>query len=162
MPDIDRTNGTSCPKFHELSSILGDRNKDAARPYNTGQGSKTLARHHSPRARKIPYFPIEEGTTLVSEPIPVSSPPVVTNRPSTSSIRAHKGKKRAIDDAILDTDPERPSQVAKIGEMYVTGSLEILEKESKAKVMTEHMEISDKENELRYEVRHTEERKGSC
>jgi hypothetical protein len=99
----------SCPKFNELSSILGDRNKDAARPYTviSAKAAKLLFGTIPPKTRKIP-FPTEEETTLVSEPILVSSPPVVTNRPSTSSIRAHKGKKRAIDDAILDTDPERP------------------------------------------------------
>ncbi|KAG2202333.1 hypothetical protein INT46_010337 [Mucor plumbeus] len=89
----------SCLKFNELSSILA------------------LVPYHVPKARKIP-FPTEEETALVSEPIPVSSTAVVTNHLSTSSIRAHnKGKKRAIDDVILDTDPERPSQVAKSGEM---------------------------------------------
>jgi hypothetical protein len=140
----------SCPKFNELSSILDDRNKDAARPYNTGQGSKVLVPYHAPKTRNIP-FPTEEETTLVSEPIPVSSPLIVTNRPSTSSIRTHKGKKRTIDDVILDTNPERPSQVAKIDEMYVKGSLEILEKESKARVMIKHIERSGKENGLCYE-----------
>jgi hypothetical protein len=50
----------------------------------------------------------------------------------------------------LDTDPERPSQVIKIGEMYAKGSLEILEKESKARVIIEHIESSGKENGLCY------------
>ena len=104
----------SCLKFNELSSILGDRNKDAARPYNTDQGSKALVPYHTHKTHKI-SFSTEEESTLVSEPTPVSSPPVVTDRPSTSSIRAHKGKKRAIDDVLLDTDPGRPSQVEKIG-----------------------------------------------
>ena len=133
-----------------MSRILGDKNKDAARPYNTGQGSKALVPVHAPKTRKI-LFPTEEEVTLVSKPIPVTCPLVVTNRPSTSSIRTHKEKKRAIDNVILDTDPERPSQVTKIDEMYVKGSLEIVEKESKARVIIGYIKKSDKENGLCYE-----------
>ena len=145
-----------CPKYNELSSILGDRCKDAARPYNTGQNSEALVLYHPPENPMV-SFPDEKEAPLVSstsrlpshsEPSPAPGPSFSFNRPSTPNARSHKGKKRVIDTVILGTDNEWPSQIAKIGEMYLSGSLAIQEKESKARVMVDHIERSGKEHGL--------------
>ena len=92
-----------CPKYNELSSILGDRCKDAARPYNTGQNSEeAFVLYHPPPENPVVSFPDEKEAPLVSstsgspshlEPSPVPGPsflPIALQYPTPDLTKERK------------------------------------------------------------------------
>ncbi|OAD02673.1 hypothetical protein MUCCIDRAFT_156604, partial [Mucor lusitanicus CBS 277.49] len=128
-----------CPRFKELSEVLGDKCNPSPRSYQTGQSSKDLLCSSQPLGTTTSN---PSGGTDAS-PVPACSvsPVISADQPKSCTTR---GKGKLISEVVLGDIPER-SSVAIVAEKYLGSSLSIQKKEAKARLLVEHIERHAKE-----------------
>ncbi|OAC97871.1 hypothetical protein MUCCIDRAFT_168028 [Mucor lusitanicus CBS 277.49] len=115
-----------CPRYKELSEILGDRCRPAARPYNTGQSSNELIASGSTESTMDDFSRENEaGPLTVHRVVPGGSKDATDKR---------AGKQKLISNIALGNPPRR-SPVQVVAEEYLGKSLAIKKKEAQARLM---------------------------
>ncbi|KAL9536618.1 hypothetical protein MBANPS3_012509 [Mucor bainieri] len=124
-----------CPRFKELSEILGDKCKPSPRTYHTNQSSKDLLTSNST------LNTTSSNTTETADVSPMPTTSVRRIVPESSIGRSRKGKEKAklINDVVLGDLPQK-SPVEIVAERYLGSSLSIQKKEASARLMIEHIE----------------------